>query len=193
MGNKYKTCIVQAQGSRRGSWSFHSRTALGSVEPAHAHLPSASISSATKVCQQRKALSGLWDRGERLHPTLLCKRCCRGTFLTGQPSGGFTAPLSAFGLRFKRRREKYNFPGGSSLVTLLKYRSSDKWAWQQFMGVWLLKQCHCSPLSTYTLSNDRSISKAAFPSMAVPIQTHRSSSRNQLSKSMAKPPCFISP
>lgn len=124
---------------------------------------------------------------------LLHKHCCRGTFLTGQPSGGFTAPLSAFGLRFKRRREKYNFPGGSSLVTLLKYRSSDKWAWQQFMGVWWLKQCHCSPLSTYTLSNDRSISKAAFPSMAVPIQTHRSSSRNQLSKSMAKPPCFISP
>lgn len=111
---------------------------------------------------------------------LLRKHCCRGTFLTGQPSGGFTAPLSAFGLRFKRRREKYNFPGGSSLVTLLKYRSSDKWAWQQFMGVWWLKQCHCSPLSTYTLSTDRSISKAAFPSMAVPIQTHRSSSRKQI-------------
>lgn len=151
-----------------------------------------SFSCATKGVSAWKALSGLWYTRERLHPTLLRKHCCRGTFLTGQPSGGFTAPLSAFRLRFKRR-EKHHFPGASSLATLLQYQSSDKWAWQQFMGVWCLKQCHCSQLTTYMLSDDRSISKPAFPYMAVPIQTHHINSCNQLSKSIAKPPCFISP
>lgn len=68
-----------------------------------------SFSCATKGVSAWKALSGLWYTRERLHPTLLRKHCCRGTFLTGQPSGGFTAPLSAFGLRFKRRRET-SFP-----------------------------------------------------------------------------------